>query len=178
VPDGRLLAIYLNDHLAGARIGVDLTRRCLRANRGSELGRFLEGLLADVEEDRRTLERVMGELGVRKSRGKRAAAVVAERLGRLKPNGQLTGYSPLSRVLELEGLTIGIEGKVSLWRNLRAAGVGERLPGVDLDRLLERAKEQRAAVEPYRLDAAKRAFATGAPPSAKASSSTASGTSL
>jgi hypothetical protein len=175
VPDGRLLAIYLNDHLAGATIGVRLAQRCLKRNRGTELGRFLEHLAGEIEEDRRTLEGVMARLGVKQSSAKRGAAVVAERLGLLKLNGQLTGYSPLSRVLELEGLTIGIEGKASLWRNLRAVGLGERLEGIDLDALVARAERQRSAVEAHRIEAAKRAF--GPPDSENASASTASGTS-
>ena len=43
----------------------------------------------------------MDDLGVG-SRAKDGAAWVAEKLGRLKTNGQLTGYSPLSRLVELE----------------------------------------------------------------------------
>jgi hypothetical protein len=163
VGDGRLLGIYLNDHLAGATVGVELVRRARRSNRGTELGRFLETLEGELEEDRRSLEEVIRQLGFRASATKRAAAVVAERAGRLKPNGQITGYSPLSRVLELEGLTIGVAGKRSLWRNLHeAADVAERLDGVDLDRLLRRAEDQLARIEPHRVEAARRAFtATG-----------------
>jgi hypothetical protein len=52
----RLLAIYLNDHLAGATVGVELTRRAARENTGSELGVFLrEVLLPEIREDRQTL---------------------------------------------------------------------------------------------------------------------------
>ncbi len=160
MPNGRLLGIYLNDHLAGATVGVELVRRARRSNRGTELGRFLDGLQIEVEEDRRTLEDVIRQLGFRPSAAKRAAAVVVERAGRLKPNGQITGYSPLSRVLELEGLTVGVAGKRSLWRNLRdAAGTADRLVGVDLDRLLERAENQLAGIEGHRVEAARRAFA-------------------
>lgn len=158
--DGRLLAIYLNDHLAGATMGIELTRRSFRANRGTELGRFLEELLREIEEDRRTLEAIMDALGVPKSVVKPRLAVVAERLGRLKLNGQVTGYSPLSRVLELEGLTIGVAGKLSLWRNLRdGAGLAERLPGFDLDALIARAERQLGAIAEHRVAAARLALA-------------------
>ena len=161
MPNGRLLGIYLNDHLAGATVGVELVRRARRSNRGTELGRFLETLEAEVEEDRRSLEEVIRQLGFRPSAAKRAAAVVAERAGRLKLNGQITGYSPLSRVLELEGLTVGVAGKRSLWRNLReTAGVSERLDGIDLESLLRRAEDQLARIEPHRVEAARRAFTT------------------
>ena len=163
MPDGRLLGIYLNDHLAGATVGVELVRRARRNNSGTEFGRFLEGLERELEEDRRALEQVIERLGFRPSSAKRAAAVVAERAGRLKLNGQITGYSPLSRVLELEGLTIGIAGKRSLWRNLRdAADVADRLDGIDLDRLLSRAESQLERLEDQRVEAARRAFGTPA----------------
>ncbi|HEX2110085.1 MAG TPA: hypothetical protein VHF67_00900 [Gaiellaceae bacterium] len=158
--DGRLLAIYLNDHLAGATVGIELARRSLRANRGTELGRFLEELLREIEDDRRTLESIMDALRIPKSAVKPRLAVVAERVGRLKLNGQLTGYSPLSRVLELEGLTIGVAGKLSLWRNLRdGARLAEQLPGVDLDALIGRAERQLSSIAEHRVAAARVALA-------------------
>jgi hypothetical protein len=160
VADGKLLAIYLNDHLAGATMGIELTRRSLRANRGTDLGRFLEDLLGEIEEDKRTLEAIMDAVGVAKSPVKPRLAVAAERLGRLKLNGQVTGYSPLSRVLELEGLTIGVAGKLSLWRNLRdGAGLADRLIGIDLDALIARAERQLSSIAERRIAAARLALA-------------------
>ena len=159
MPDGRLLAIYLNDHLGGATAGVEVARRSCRANQGSELGAFLQGLVAELEQDRRALRQIMARLDVKPSRAKAALGVVAARVGRLKLNGQITGYSPLSRVLELEGLTIGIEGKLSLWRNLRdAADIRDRLEGIDLDDLIARGERQQAGLDPHRLEAARLAF--------------------
>ncbi len=88
----------------------------------------------------------MDGLGVSRDRFKPIGAWVAEKVGRLKPNGQLRGYSPLSRVLELEGLAMGITGKKGLWEGLRDRGV-EAPPGVDFEQLAIRAEEQRATVE-------------------------------
>jgi hypothetical protein len=48
----RLLAIYLNDHLAGATAGLELARRARGSNRDTELGEFLERLTGEIEEDR------------------------------------------------------------------------------------------------------------------------------
>ena len=53
----------------------------------------------------------MDRLGVAQGRLKPLAAVFGERLGRLKLNGRLWGYSPLSRLDELELLQIGVVGK-------------------------------------------------------------------
>ena len=82
-----------------------------------------------------------------------------EKVGRLKPNGQLTGYSPLSRVVELEGLALGVTGKLGLWKALRELVDEEpRLDAAELDRLRERAERQQAELEEHRLRAAGEAF--------------------
>lgn len=151
---GKLLAIYLNDHLAGATAGVELARRLRGSNEGDpEFGPVLAEVCAEVEADRETLKAVMGRLGVGQSRLKPFAAVVGERLGRLKPNGQWRGYSPLSRLDELELLQIGVAGKRRLWRALERAHAGE-LPGFDLNALAERATEQLRRLEALHLKAA------------------------
>ena len=62
--DSDLLATYLNDHLAGATAGVELARRARGQNEGTPLGRFLEGLAAEIEDDRETLKAVMARLEV------------------------------------------------------------------------------------------------------------------
>ena len=90
-----------------------------RSNASSSSGETLRWLAGEIEEDRGLLKRAVAELGFRESRAKAALAWAGERAGRLKPNGQLTGYSPLSRVLELEALSVGIAGKLALWRSSR-----------------------------------------------------------
>ena len=112
----KYLATYLNDHLIGATVGVELVRRAAGENQGSELGAFLSELAREIEDDRETLLALMGELGVKPDRLKVAAGWTSEKLGRLKPNAQLRGYSPLSPLVELEGLLIGIQGKLAMWR--------------------------------------------------------------
>ena len=154
----RLLAIYLQDHLAGATGGVELARRARASNRGTKAGEALEGISAEIEADRATLERVMEQLEVKRNSAKVAGAWAAEKLGRLKLNGRLTGYSPLSRLIELEMLHIGITGKIQLWQALEQTQ-GARLAQFDLPGLIERGESQRAAVERLRLDASREAFA-------------------
>ena len=73
-------------------------------------------MVVEIEEERETLERLMTQLGLKPSRPKVVAAWVVEKVGRLKLNGQVRGYSPLSRVLELESLAVGIAGKEALWK--------------------------------------------------------------
>jgi hypothetical protein len=149
-----LLAIYLNDHLAGATLGVELARRLRAANQGDpEFGPELAEICAEIEADRETLKAVMEKLGVGRSRLKPLAAILGERLGRLKLNGQLRGYSPLSRLDELELLQIGVVGKRRLWRALEHTHAGD-LPGIELAALAERATEQLRQLETLHLKAA------------------------
>src|SRR5258705_4164882 len=113
---GSLLAIYLNDHLAGSAAGADLAGRVAAENRSD--GRFaaaLERLAAEIREDRDTLRALMDELDVGIDRAKQLVAWKAEKAGRLKLNGRLLGYSPLSRVEELEAVRLGGTGKRMLW---------------------------------------------------------------
>ncbi len=150
-----LLPIYLNDHLAGATIGIELARRASRSNRGSpEFGEPLERICEEIEADKVSLEEVMAALDVSRDRVKPVGAWVAEKLGRLKPNGRLRGYSPLSRVIELEGLYLGISGKLRLW-SLLGERTDEALAEFDLPQLAARAERQRAEVENLQSAAAR-----------------------
>jgi hypothetical protein len=156
-PD-RLLAIYLNDHLAGAALGVELARRLRSSNRGdAEFGPPVAEICGEIEADRETLIRLMERLDVEPGQVKPALVKVAERFGRLKLNGRLRGYSPLSRVLELEVLAAGIGGKMQLWNALEQS-FGERLAGFDFHALAERAERQGQQVEDLHLAAAQRAL--------------------
>ncbi len=157
VIERRLLAIYLNDHLAGATGGVELARRARASNRGTRWGEPLAIVCAEIEADRTTLEEVMEQLAVKRDSAKIAGAWAAEKLGRLKLNGRLRGYSPLSRMLELEMLLIGITGKLGLWRALQHTREA-KLARFDLAALIERAESQRQVVEGLRLDAAAEAL--------------------
>jgi hypothetical protein len=149
----RYLAIYLQDHLAGATGGLNLARRAAGSNEGTELGAHLAALADEIEEDRGRLLSIMEHLEVEPDRLKVGGAWVGEKLGRLKLNGQITSYSPLSRLVELEGLYVGITGKLSLWRNLERA-MGERLVLFGLPDLIQRAEDQQARVETLRLEVA------------------------
>jgi hypothetical protein len=154
----RYLGIYLNDHLAGAAGGVELARRLRSSNSGDpEMGEPLARICAEVEADHGTLVRLTERLGIRRDPVKPKLAVIAERLGRLKPNGHLRGYSPLSRVLELEILASGIGGKLQLWNSLEQT-FGDTLDGFDFHALAERADRQGQEVEDLHMAAAKRAF--------------------
>ena len=155
----RLLEIYFADHLAAATAGVALARRTAKSNAATAFGGVLRRLAAEIGDDRQTLQNMAAEFGFRESRAKDAIAWVGEKVGRMKLNGQIRGYSPLSRVLELEALSVGVAGKLALWQSLRTVpGTAERLRSVDLEQLAERARGQRNEIEELRLRAAREAF--------------------
>jgi hypothetical protein len=154
-----LLATYLNDHLAGATAGRELARRAAGSNRDSSYGPFLEQLAAEIEEDRESLLAIMRALDVGVDSVKVLGGWGAEKLGRFKLNGRLLGYSPLSRVVEIEALALGVTGKLALWRALEdLADEHPDLIGFDLPVLIERAERQRDELEVWRLQAVAEAF--------------------
>jgi hypothetical protein len=159
--DQKMLAIYLNDHLAGSVVGGNLAKRIAQQNDDNEYGRSSAEIAREIEEDQATLLDVMKRAGVRRKQVRLAMARVAELAARLKPNGRLIGYSPLSRVLELEGLAIGITGKLALWRSLEAVDDRSGIPEIDYGSLAARAEDQRTRVEELRLKAAREALTGG-----------------
>ena len=155
----RYLAVYLNDHLAAAVAAHELVKRAASSNDGTDYAKVLQELEHEIAEDRAALERLMERLEVGQDRLKVTGAFIGEKLGRLKPNAHLLSYSPLSRVVELEVLCLGIDGKHALWRALLdMEHADERLDAEELQELADRAAAQRSELEPYRLRAVEEAL--------------------
>ncbi|MDX6619201.1 MAG: hypothetical protein QOK36_1587 [Gaiellales bacterium] len=151
----RLLSIYLQDHFAGASAGVSLARRVAQSNGETPAADSLREVAAEVAEDRETLKRLMHDLGINPSLTKTIAAWLGERAARLKPNGRIGGTKAFHRLHELELLSLGIGGKIALWESLRVARIES---AVDLDALIDRARNQRECVEQQRLALAREAL--------------------
>ena len=155
----RYLPIYLRDHHAAGSAGARLARRVAENVDPEIVGQpGLSAISEEIAADLRTLEAIMAGEGVEPSRVKDAAAIAAGELGKLKSNGHLRRRSPLSDVIELETLMVGIKGKAALWKSL-----AEVLPHseVDFEALQERAARQLESVSRSRDDAAQRAFRKG-----------------
>ncbi|MEU6093083.1 hypothetical protein ABZ865_41310 [Streptomyces sp. NPDC047085] len=153
------LGIYLNDHLAGATLGVGLARRVARRYRRSGRSADLEQIAEEIAQDRQALLSIMDDLGVTASRYKMCAGWAAERVRRLKPNAVLHRKSGLDTVMELETLRLGVEGKSLLWLMLLPLAPGR--PDLDesqLKDLLDRAHRQIRALEELRRTAAAAVF--------------------
>ena len=154
------LAIYLQDHHAGSTTGLELAKRTARNNEGdAEFAAPLARLAIEIAEDRDELKRIMSRLDVDEARVKATLAWGMEKVARLKPSGRLLRYSPLSRVMELEGLITGVSGKLSLWRALMELAINDaRLDEAALTRLADRAEDQLLRLHALRGAAALIAF--------------------
>ncbi len=157
------LRLYLEDHLAGSTGGLELCKRAQHNNRDSELGGYLKLLGDELRNHRMVLVGLLRRLGGKPPKVKRATAWLVEKGGRLKLNRRLFSYSPLSRVYELEGLLIGTEGRLALFRALAMMQPRQgNLRGVDFDKLLSEAMSSRRRLEAFRMKAASEAFLEGA----------------
>jgi len=144
--DRALLSIYLRDHYAASAGGLALARRALGPNHSLTIG---------IARDRESLEHLMRKLGIAPNRLKVGFVRLAERAGRLKLNGKVLGHSPLSDVVELEMLVVGVRAKEALWTALRRAEVSDDF---DLDVLIQSARVQAGDLEALRLGAVTKAF--------------------
>jgi hypothetical protein len=155
-----ILGVYLNDHLAGSTLGTELARRVAASAQHLPVpGNVMREFAAEAAADRVALLKIMAALGVQVRGYKAFAAWAGEKLGRLKLNGHLLRRSPLSSLEELEILRLGVQGKGSGWRTLRAlAERDSRLDAGQLDDLIARADRQADLLEELRAATVGRVF--------------------
>lgn len=159
----RLLRTYLEDHYAGSSGGLALAKRIAGQNKDNEYGRYASELVAELEAERDDLTAMLRGIDSEPPKLRTLAARGAELAGRLKPNGTLLSYSPLSRVVELEGMIMGVTGKLEMWRSLlQLVHSDERFARTELERLAEQAEGQRSRLEELHDRAAREALAPGA----------------
>ena len=151
------LTTYLNDHLAGSVVALELLDHLQATHAGSELGTFFKQLSSDIAADRDELQGLMERLEISESRTRKASAWFTEKMTELKLRLDDPKDGSLRLFESLEALSLGIEGKRSLWIALIAAA--EQSPSLqilDYERLEERAQEQRDRVENLRIATAKK----------------------
>ena len=113
------LKIYFDDHSAMMTAELELIMRCRHENEKSDshanLNEFLKTLHASVELQRDRVRSLLSRLGAKPNLVKDTSGWILEKVGRLKLNGSLTGYSPLSRILEVEALIAAATTRKALW---------------------------------------------------------------
>ena len=146
------LAIYLNDHLAGAEAGCRLLARLARQFPTGDLGRSLRDLLAEIRADKRVLQELAASVGAPASMLKRTGGWIAVKAGRLKLSFRSDDEASLSLFESLELLSLGVLGKRALWLALdRVRDCSSALARVDLRGLAVRANAQYERLETYRM---------------------------
>jgi hypothetical protein len=151
------LETYLNDHLAGSMSAIQMLERAVDEHGDTALGAQLAALLTAIREDQEALRGSIERLGYPEHSFKQAGAWLAEKVGRLKVGG--SDDSPLARLELFETLSLGLQGKLKLWRALRAAlPKHPQLEELDLARLERRGQEQHDLVEAWRIEAAEAAL--------------------
>ena len=154
------LGLYLNDHLAGAQAGVDLIRRISEG-----LGGAADDIVADIEADEHFLEQLIKALDIREHTVKQAVSSIIEKLGQLKMNRVVSGNEHLALLLEMEAMSMGIEGKRDLWQALESVAPSvPELAGTDFETLAVRAVDQRNRLEVHRRAVATTALVTAGEP--------------
>ncbi len=153
------LKTYLNDHLAGSEAAVQLAEHCRKSNMDAPLGAYLATFLSEVEVERALPKNVLTLLGGGVNPTKTALGWLGEKAARLKLNHPLQSYTALVRMEELEGLLLGVRGKLALWHALIETGTSDpRFDHLNLEVLAQQAQKQLDTIEHHRLEAAREAF--------------------
>lgn len=151
--------VYLNDHLAGAMLGSDLAEQIQARSQDTPLGELMQMLAPQIEEDRQALIALMEQMGTSKNPVKQAGAWVTEKASRVKFSGLTSGDQELGTFMAVESLTLGVQGKLSLWRTLeQLADQHPEIASINLDELITRAHTQYDLLERERLAAGRRAL--------------------
>jgi hypothetical protein len=155
----RSLDIYLNDHLAGSVVAIQLLEYLATVCAGTHFEKDINTLLNDILADRHDLEELMKLLGSGESTVRKASAWMSEKFAQVKllfddPKGGSF------RLFEgMEAVSLGILGKRSLWQTLSTlAEISPELRVREYARLIQRAEQQHARAEVIRMDAAKNAL--------------------
>jgi hypothetical protein len=136
------LTIYLRNHEAVAQARRDLFRRAAANQSDKPYSTELRQLVTEEEEDFQSLREFMRAVKVRPDLVLASTMRLAERVGRLKPNGHLLRRAPLSDLIEIEGLLDTVYAKLACWRALAALQPDERAGSVAVDALIQRAEGQ------------------------------------
>ena len=151
------LDTYLNDHMAGATAGTNLAKMASEEHQTDEHGPFFSEIYAEISADKDTLGELISALGVEESASKTALAEVGSKL--MGPKFTAGEDDELNAFVTLETLSIGVEGKVCMWKALKT--VANDYPAFgefDIDDLLARATSQREKLEAQRQKIAPQAL--------------------
>jgi hypothetical protein len=145
------LATYLHDHLAGSHFAVKLLDSLHDQYKDEALGQFAAALGRDVKEDQHTLQEIIAHVGEAHLDLTEAAGWLVEKASQFKLSRDESGGG-LGTFEAIETLTLGIQGKLALWRVLPSIReIDDRIPAAyDFNELAGRAEDQYIRVEQQR----------------------------
>ena len=152
-----LLAHYVRIHLTGAAAGIELF------GRGADLDdpqarATTARIREELFEERAWLRSLVERLGSTEPTLTQVVAKVGERLGRLKPNGDLLRRTALTDVIDLEAMHDAVSGKVAGWEALLELE-DPRADRGDRERLHDQGVRQIRDLKAHHQAAARRAWA-------------------
>lgn len=136
------LETYLNDHLTGSIVALDLARRRAAAQGDDAIGTFLRSFAAEVERDQHALRRVMELQGAAPRVSRELLGTATSWLDSIRGTLNMPGAPNLVRDIEL--LIMGVRGKELLWTSLERIGAATDPP---IAKLQARVREQIAGLE-------------------------------
>jgi hypothetical protein len=158
------IAVYLNDHLAGAAAGLSMMDDLASRTKGTALGAQLHALAAEVREDQQLLRDVLVRLAASERRAAQAAAWVTEKVSEGRLALAARSHPALALLEGLESLALGLQGKLAMFRVLADIGPHDpRLADLPFDARAERTAAQHAMIETERRAAAREAFGAAVP---------------
>lgn len=152
------LGFYLNNHLAGAVAGIELVRKIVEETRDSESGAWFGRFLAELEEDRETVRRLLREIGRSEDTVKKLGGWVMEKVAAGRLSSMAGDSTHLRRVVEIEGILLGTQGRITMWRLLERLHDDRRLAVADFTFLRQRGERQAEELERFRQEQAAAAF--------------------
>ncbi len=153
------LAIYLNDHLAGSVMAIELLEHMEEDDGASPAPqRSLRDLRLKITADQEILRALLDSLSSNESTVKKAGAWIMEKVARAKTKPTKPKTGGLGALEAFEILSLGIEGKKCLWKVLAEVMPQPARPQWHWRELIEDADRQRREVEAWRIQAARRAF--------------------
>lgn len=131
---------YLEDHLAGADVGLAIASRLERAHAGTEVSAVMGRMAGDIRGERALVADALQRLDGSPDLVRRAMGIAGS-LGRHA--GSLPFVPEPSLLEDLEALAVGVWGKRLLWGAIGRVQESEGgFDGIDVDELAAKAEQQ------------------------------------
>lgn len=161
--DSLLLRQYLSDHYSGATAGLKRIQRMSASFVDTPVFAEISEVAEELRKERAYLRRFMKTLNLTRPLLSPPMAWVAEKAGRLKPNGRLSNRSPSSMVLESELMSMAVTGKLRGWQTLQAQAPQLGTDPEVFSQLIEAAEHQLDLLEKVHSYARELAFRKDVP---------------